>query len=149
MKRYLRRSVDSFSLVELTLALGVAALCLISVFGLLPVGLKSNHNAASQSAAASIIAAVVADMRATPKTATTSTQYGVSFGAPKTLYFDSEGATSPTLAPASRYRLSIEFPPNPTPGAATFAYLKVTWPAPASPASATGTGEVFVAFDRH
>lgn len=142
-------SRDSFSLVELTLALGVAAICLISVFGLLPVGLKSNHNAISQSASASIIAAVVADMRATPKAATTSTQYAVSFGAAKTIYFDNEGAIAASPGPTSRYRLDIEFPPNPTAGAATFAYLKVTWPATAPPASATGASEVFVALDRN
>jgi len=142
-------SRDSFSLVELTLALGIAAVCLISVFGLLPVGLKSNHNAISQSASASIIAAVVADMRATPKAATTSTQYAVSFGTAKTIYFDNEGAIAASLGPTSRYRLDIEFPPNPKTGAATFAYLKVTWPAAASPASATGASEVFVAFDRN
>lgn len=139
----------SFSLVELTLALGIAAMCLISVFGLLPVGLKSNHNAVSQSASASIIAAVVADMRATPKTATTSTQYAISFGTAKTIYFDNEGAIAAALGPTSRYRLDIAFPPNPNPGAARFAYLKVTWPAAASPASATGASEVFVAFDRN
>ena len=140
---------NSFSLVELTLALGVAAICLISVFGLLPVGLKANHNAISQSASASIIAAVVADMRATPKASTTSTQYGVTFGTTKTVYFDNEGGIATSVAPNSRYRLDIDFPPNPTAGAATFAYLKVTWPAAASPTSATGASEVFVAFDRN
>lgn len=142
-------SRDAFSLVELTLALGIAAICLMSVFGLLPVGLESNHNAISQSASASIIAAVVADMGATPKAATTSAQYAVSFGTAKTIYFDNEGAIAASLGPTSRYRLEIEFPPNPTAGAATFAYLKVTWPAAASPASAMGASEVFVAFDRN
>lgn len=143
------RSLASFSLVELTLALGIAAICIIAVFGLLPVGLKANHNAISQSASASIIAAVVADMRATPRAATTSTQYGVSFGVTKTLYFDNAGGISTALDAKSRYRLNVEFPANPTAGAATFASLKVTWPAGASPASAIGASEVFVAFDRN
>jgi uncharacterized protein (TIGR02598 family) len=143
------KSQGSFSLVELTLALGVAALCLISVFGLIPVGLKANHNAISQSASASIVSAVVADMRATPKAATTSIQYGVSFGTSRTLFFDNEGGVSTALAPKSRYRLNIEFPANPTTGTATFAHLKVTWPAAAAPAAATGASEVFVAFDRN
>ncbi|HEV2841922.1 MAG TPA: hypothetical protein VGW39_11395 [Chthoniobacterales bacterium] len=31
-----------FSLVEVTLALGVASVCLIAIFGLLPVGLRTN-----------------------------------------------------------------------------------------------------------
>jgi uncharacterized protein (TIGR02598 family) len=147
--KHFNNARHSFSLVELTLALGVAAVCLISVFGLLPVGLKANHNALSQSASASVLAAVVADMRATPRAATISRQYGVSFGTATTLYFDNQGGFATSLGPNSRYRLSIEFPPNPTAGAATFAYLKVTWPAGASPATAIGASEVFVAFDRN
>ena len=60
---------SGFSLVEVTLALGVAAFCLIAVFGLIPVGVQTNRNATSQTAATNIIALVVADLRATPKTA--------------------------------------------------------------------------------
>ena len=71
-------STSAFSLVELTLALGIAAFCLIAVFGLMPVGVQTNRNATSQTAATNIIASVIADMRATP--ATTSAQYGIQFG---------------------------------------------------------------------
>ena len=35
----------AFSLVELTLALGVAAFCLVAVFGLVPVGVQTNRSA--------------------------------------------------------------------------------------------------------
>ena len=38
----------AFSLVEVTLALGIAAFCLIAVFGLMPVGVQTNRNAISQ-----------------------------------------------------------------------------------------------------
>ena len=41
----------AFSLVEVTLALGVAAFCLIAVFGLMPVGVQTNRNATSQTGA--------------------------------------------------------------------------------------------------
>ena len=41
-----------FSLVEVTLALGVASVCLIAIFGLLPVGLRTNQDAIQQVAAA-------------------------------------------------------------------------------------------------
>ena len=61
------RCAQAFSLVELTLALGVAAFCLIGVFGLMPAGVQTNRNATSQTGAASIMAAVVADLRATSK----------------------------------------------------------------------------------
>ena len=65
-------SVSGFSLVEVTLALGIAAFCLLTVFALIPVAALTNRNATSQTAATNIMAAVVADLRATPKTNTTS-----------------------------------------------------------------------------
>jgi len=74
MKFGLRR-VHAFSLVELTLALGVAAFCLIGVFGLMPLGVQANRNATSQSLAANIMAAVVADLRAASKPYDNSTTY--------------------------------------------------------------------------
>jgi type II secretory pathway pseudopilin PulG len=49
----LRRS--AFSLVEVVLALGLVSFCLLSVVGLLPVGLKSIKNARTESAAANAL----------------------------------------------------------------------------------------------
>ena len=54
----------AFSLVELTLALGLAAFCLITVFALVPVAVLTNRNATSQTAATNIMALTVADLRA-------------------------------------------------------------------------------------
>jgi uncharacterized protein (TIGR02598 family) len=138
----------AFSLVEVTLALGVAAFCLIAVFGLLPVGVQTNRNATSQTAATNIIAAVVADLRATPKTNTTSLQFGIQFGQPKDLYFDNVGAFVPDVPDAnSRYHLNITFPSSPA--GLSYANLRVTWPAAATPANATGSVETFAVFDRN
>ena len=64
MKR-LKSSIAAFSLVEVTLALGIAAFCLIAVFGLVPVGVQTNRNATSQTAATNILSSVVSDIRAT------------------------------------------------------------------------------------
>src|SRR2546421_11803854 len=91
-----RRSKCAFSLVEVTLALGIAAFCLIPVFGLMPVGVQTNRNATSQTAATNIIAAVASDLRATPTTRTKSRQFGIQFGAstPPSLYFDGQGQWS-------------------------------------------------------
>jgi uncharacterized protein (TIGR02598 family) len=140
----------SFSLVELTLALGVASFCLIAIFGLLPVGIRTSQDAISETASASILSAVIADLRATPETTTTSPQFGLNFGSPTTLYFDSNGRSATMTA--SRYRLTISFPANPTGMyAATFAHLKVSWPAPVDPATTPPADlvEAFAAFDRH
>src|SRR5438874_9708713 len=69
------RRVHAFSLVEVTLALGVAAFCLLAVFGLMPIGVQTNRNATSQTAATNVMSAVIADMRATPKTYDNSKTY--------------------------------------------------------------------------
>ena len=149
-----KRSTTAFSLVELTFALGIAAFCLIAVFGLMPVGVQTNRNATSQTAATSILSNVIADMRATPRTASTSTQYGIAFSTSSTttLYFDSEGQFATSLGANSRYRLTVTIPTNPAgANSATFADLKVTWPAAVNPATTTpgGSTEMFAAFDRN
>ena len=148
----------AFSLVEVTLALGVAAFCMIAVFGLLPVGVQTNQRATSQTSATSIMANVIADLRATPNppSLNTSVQYQIRFGNSKTLYFDSSGRCSTDLAgtikPDSfswsppiqpRYQLNVTF--HWTSGAD----LKVTWPAAATVTNARGSTEMFAAFDRN
>jgi uncharacterized protein (TIGR02598 family) len=139
------RSPSAFSLVELTFALGVAAFCLIAVFGLMPVGIQTNRNATSQSAAANIIASVIADMRAT--TSSISPQYGITFGTAKTLYFDAAGQFTTSLGANSRYLVSITFPSSPS--GLSYADVNITWPAAAAPANASGSVEMFAAFDRN
>ncbi len=138
-----RRS--AFSLVELTLSLGIAAFCLLTVFGLMPVGVQTNRNATSQTSATNIIAAVSADLRATPTTSDTSSQFRIAFGSDATLYFDSVGQFSGSLNKNSRYQLNLTWSGS---SGLRYADLKVTWPAPATPANASGWIEIFAAFDR-
>ena len=152
---------SAFSLVEVTLALGIAAFCLIAVFGLMPVGMQTNRNAKSQTRATNLMAAVMADLRATPRTKTQSLQLCIPLSGTTTVYFDSEGRCSSDLAgstsccggsnwaPAlqTRYQLNVTFPPST--GKLTYADLKVSWPAAATPANASGSVEMFAAFDRY
>ena len=139
------RASPAFSLVELTLALGIAAFSLIAVFSLIPVGVQTNRNATSQTAATNIIASVIADMRAT--TSSTSPQYGITFGTAMTLYFDTAGQFTTSLTANSRYRASITFPSSPS--GLSYADVNITWPAAAAPANASGSVEMFAAFDRN
>jgi len=156
------RPVAAFSLVEVTLALGVAAICLVALFGLMPVGVQTNRNATSQTRATNIIAAVVADLRTTTKTAGTwtgtSPQFCIPLGTSRTLYFDSEGRCSSDLAGTTspcavawapslqpRYQVNVTFPST---GNLTYADLKVTWPASATTANASSSVEMFAALDR-
>src|SRR5713101_5015950 len=161
------RRVHAFSLVELTLAVGVAAFCLLAVFGLMPIGVQTNRNATSQTRATNTMAAVIADLRATPKTdgtwIGTSSQFCIPLGTSTTLYFDSEGRCSSDLAGSTspcgvawapaiqpRYQMNITFPLT---GNLTYADLKVTWPPTVVQTSPTpvpsGSVEMFAAFDRN
>jgi uncharacterized protein (TIGR02598 family) len=152
-----RRRCSSFSLVEVTLALGVAAVSLLVIFSLLPIGLQTNQRSIEQTAAADILSTVAADLRATSRTATSSSQFGISIPPnPMTssatapiLYFNSVGQLVASDE-NPRYRLTITFPAN---GGgtktATFTDLKITWPASAAVANAQGSAEMFAAFDRN
>jgi uncharacterized protein (TIGR02598 family) len=139
-------SQNGFSLVELTLAIGVAAFCLIAVFGLIPVGVQTSRNATSQTAATNIMAAVVADLRATPTT-NISPQFAITFGTNKTLFFDSTGNFTTLLNANSRYQVNITW--NSAPSGLRYANIKVTWPAAANTAIASGSVETFAALDRN
>jgi uncharacterized protein (TIGR02598 family) len=136
----------AFSLPELTIALGVAAFCLIALFGLMPVGMQTNRNATSQTAATNIAAAVIADLRATPTFNTTSTQFGITFGANRTLYFDGTGQFTTFIGANSRYQANVTWSGS---SGLRYADIKITWPAAATAANANGSVETFAAFDRN
>jgi uncharacterized protein (TIGR02598 family) len=167
-----RSAAAAFSLVEVTLALGIAAFCLITVFALIPVAALANRNATSQTAATNIMAAVVADLRATPNTATTSTQFAItvpsdhSSGATsncppcsfcwnaqtQTKYFDRSGQL--VSSANALYRITVTLVQNPTAtstAGALFYDVRATWPAQADPCTTTPSGsvEVSAAFDRN
>ena len=167
MKRSIIRQ-SAFSLVEVALALAIAAFCLIAVFGLVPVGVQTNRNATSQTAATNIISAVVADLRATPLTtppgqATTSLQYQIPIPQnPVTasttidsIFFAQDGTFSSSIQAQSRYQVNITFvPTSPNPNGSnarlpTLAHVKLTWPAPATLDNASGSVEVLAALDRN
>lgn len=164
-----------FSLVEVTLALGVATVSLLAIFALLPLGLRTNQVAIERRAATDVLSTVIGDLRATPVTnprgsPTTSPRFAISIPANPvsnvtavTLFFNAEGQCSTDLegstkpdgsswAPPlqARYRATITFAPNGA-GArtATFVNLKATWPAPAPLAHAAGSAELFLALDRN
>lgn len=153
-------SQAAFSLVEVTLALGVAAISLIVIFSLLPIGLQTNQRSIEQTASADILSAIAADLRATPIStprgnAATSGQFGIPIPAAgstgtTTLFFNSAGQFSNSQQPDSRYRAIITFVSNG--GAlksASLAHLRVTWPAAAAITNAQGSAEMFAAFDRN
>ena len=153
-----RTSGAAFSLVEVALAMGIAGFCLIAVFGLVPLGVSTGQTASDQIAASSILTHVLADLRATPMTsppggAATSKEYGITLGTQKVLYFGSAGeqfSASTTPASASRYRLTVTFPPSAGGRTATYVTLLVSWPAPLDPSNlAAGRAQVLAVLDRN
>jgi len=147
----MKRSIcvaTAFSLIEVTLALGIAAFCLIAVLGLMPVAALMNRNATSRTAAMNIMAAVIADLRAIPTTKSTSAQFSIVFGTPKTLYFDNTGQFATSLGTNSRYQLNVTWSDSGWNGL-KYAGVKVWWPAAASAANASGSAQMFAAFDRN
>ncbi len=161
-----------FSLVELTLAIGVAAFCLIAVFGLIPVGVQTNRNSTSETQATTIIALAIADLRAAqigpqygspmfgffpiPTDPTSPPQFfapdcvpcsgGQTSSTSQIRYIDSVGQSSTSFnASTSRYRLIATFVKNTTATSTTgalYVHLKVTWPAAIDPCAVTPSGSV-------
>jgi len=164
MKRYSPKT-DAFSLVELTLAMGVAAFCLLAVVGLLPVALKTQHASIQQTTASEVLSEFAADLRAAvrypPGLADklndqqhTLRGHWALVGTPDTIYFTNEGWQTGGLTPASTpsdavFRLTLTYliPPADT---TSLANIKVTWPAQVDPATGTpeGSVETFVAINR-
>ncbi len=153
MKRSLRETA-AFSLVEVTLALGVAAFCLIAVLGLLPTSLKTQQASIQQTTANQIISTIFADLRADIRLPpgldskvcgdTPPCAWGDLHGhwhdvaTPFTLYFTNEakqtGALNGDPPPDAVFRATIiyRFPPSET---TTLADITVTWPAQVDPDS--------------
>ena len=154
-----------FSIIEVVLALGVTAISMLAILGLLATGTQTNHTAVEQTSSSDILTAVAGDLRATPLTtprgqAAISQQFGINIPAnpvsspaptPTTLYFNAQGQSSTTLTASSRYQLNVSFVPNgPNARTATFVVLRMTWPAAASAAAtSTSSAETFVALDRN
>ncbi len=161
MKRSLHATA-AFSLVEITLALCVAAFCLIAILGILPAGLKTQQGSVDQTKANAIILQIMADLRADvrlpPGQVSKANQFGLNGhwlaqGTPDTLYFTNDehqtGSinVSPPANAVFRATITYLFPPTAT---TSIAKISVSWPAQVNPATAlpAGSAETFVAVNR-
>lgn len=161
LQPHIRRA---FSLVELVLALGVAAFCLIAVLGMLPTGLKTQQASASQTKANGIISQVIdslrADVRLPPGQASKAEGEWANLhghwravAVPDTLYFtndgDQTGSVNQNPAPsgaAFRVTVTYLFPPTET---TSIAKIIVSWPAAQSDLTkVAGSISMFAAVNR-
>jgi type II secretory pathway pseudopilin PulG len=167
------KRAGGFSLIEVTIALGIAAFCLVTVFALLPLGLSSNQQSFEDTVADNISTAIMADLRSV-QTSGTSARYGliipsvtdaaVASGTTTTLYLTADGVPSANgdLVTSgtgfSRYRATVGFYfPTATqnaasvsstlpPRTATTVRILITWPA-LSGSNYTGSYETDSALD--
>jgi uncharacterized protein (TIGR02598 family) len=165
MKRPSGRIV-AFSLVEVTLALGVAAFCLIAMIGMLPIGLKTQQAAVQQTTANQIVSQIFSDLRADVRLppGLASHENGSGFNlhghwadvaAPDTLYFTQQGIQTgnvnnqnPPADAAFRATITYQLPPTST---TSLASITVSWPAQVDPTASglpAGSVTMLVAVNR-
>jgi len=154
MKTYkiTQRLTAAFSLVEVTLALGVAGFCLIAILGLLPAGVNTNQNSVQQTTANGILSSIVADLRATPATSSRSNLFQISVGGGDSsstkLYFAGNGTYTTSPGANTIFMATVTFlrtgggddGEEGSGGSGTESFdVKITWPYRA--ASGGGDGE--------
>ena len=160
------RACSAFSLVEILLALGVAAFALIAVMGMLPVAAKVQQASVQQTKANGVISQIVdflrADVRLPPGQAKKAegdwanlNGHWQSVAVPDTLFFTIDakqngyGSGSAPAAPADavfRATITYLFPPTAT---TSIAKIRVSWPAAQSDLTkVAGSIEMFAAVNR-
>lgn len=154
-------AAPGFTLVEVTLALGIAVFCLVVIFGLMNVGINTSSASVEQTVATNILAAVASDLRAAP-TPSANTSGTITPGAASAVYgltlpvngatggnttrsLDSTGQLLGGTVPA-RYQLDVSTISGTSRGA-TLARITVSWPPGAVVKS--GSVEMLVALDRN
>lgn len=155
------RTSRAFSLVEVSLALSIIALAMVTLFALLPMALRSNQISTQESRAAFLLTMIEMDMRnsTTLGNQSESPLYGISslhlpYSSKVSLrqvdinpaldtsstytYFlneNEECGQSLTDVPRPTYRLTIRYTNVPPPSSLTpaLARLTLTWPANVDP----------------
>ncbi len=90
--------MKAFSLVEVTLALGIVTFSLITLLGLMPMGLATFHKAMTTSVGSQIVQQVVTDVEQSDFSQLTATGTGVTQLGMR--YFDDQGNELPSATSA-------------------------------------------------
>ena len=141
--------VAAFSLVEVTLALGLVAFGLIVLLGLIPTGLEQVRASSAESVAVNILSELASGVR-TSGTSNVSNRIPVLVGGTGQAYFDGQGRWLGTNAPSSeavyaakwtvRARNSIKgIPPN--------VYILINWPATSPQPNGLVEGTIALSYD--
>ena len=145
----------AFSLVEVVIAIGIASFCLVTMMGLIPVGVKSVRSTTSQTIASQLLEAISLDLRSTPLGSNSSPSYAVTLPASgtascatsMTLYLDENGGTNASsLNLNSQYRATLYLSNSSI--FSTTAQIQITWPASVAPSNAIGSLETITTIIR-
>ncbi len=90
-----------FSLIEVTLALGIVSFALITILGVMPVGLNSLRDAVDETTESQIIRQIGAEATLLPFASIQTEMEG------KTYYFDDEGQPQQSSDQNTRYTASV------------------------------------------
>jgi len=112
-----------FTLVEVTIALGIISFGLIAILGLLPRGLSLVKESADESAAINILGKITAELQST------------NIPTSRNVVFDVEGTTNSPAFYSAVTRVDTNSPPR-------MATIQISWPANA--AKPTGTVDAIV-----
>lgn len=138
----------AFSLVEVTLAIGIAAFCLLGIFTLLPVGATSNRDSVNTTHAASLAETVIADLRGT-ELGGTSLIYSLKpdTAGETALYLKEDGTKVPAAADAN-YRVAVVVVP-PSSGVIAPTQVRAVFSWPAAAPNPANSFEVVSSLDRN
>jgi uncharacterized protein (TIGR02598 family) len=147
------RSSSAFSLVEVIIAMGIAAFCLIAMLGLIPSGLRQVKISSEQTAASAILASVANDIRNTPPGSTKSVIYGITIpqsaeNSSTPIYINEDGAVGSSPSSA-RYALKASLVSSNNASTMTTGNLVIWWPAAAALGNAQGSVETVMIFNQN
>lgn len=157
-----KKKSEAFTLVEVVIALGIAAVSMFALQGLIPSSLKVVKNATDQTAATTMLSSITQDLRNTPSGSNASPGFGIpmpdlnntnaAWLTSTNLYLseDGLGVLAPTQA---RYAAYVTLTNAGSPNANNFnslttARIKVYWPATVDPSKAQGSVESVTFFNR-
>jgi uncharacterized protein (TIGR02598 family) len=136
----------AFSLVEIVIAIGIASFSLISMLGLLPVGLSNTHTATTQTGAMNLMTALSADIR-TATSGSSSIRFGINptKTSAQTLYFDESGNVTDLQNSNARYKVMIQAVWQPSSNE-TVNRITITWPPQAPASNVMGSADAVVSY---
>jgi uncharacterized protein (TIGR02598 family) len=145
---------DGFTMVEVALALGIVGICIATMQGLIPAGIRVARDSTEQTACTTMMAAVATDLRYSASGSSSTPRFGITFpdsgsSSATNIYLMEDG--SQTLdAKNARFGVSVGLSnaPSSTVSSLTSAKIKVFWPSTASIGKEQGSVETLTAFNR-